>query len=271
VSPKQSTKDFLCLYSYFDYIFERAYLKNKTAQRQKLESLGLELDGKVAANSARYKLVYDTLVRYKEIYGDLLVPQPFIVPQESSEWKEEMWGLRLGARVNAIRSQGTFVNTEPSRRDELTELGFVWEQSGDSRRRGRKKKSVELEESVKGILAEEQPTIEADTDVPKVPSGGVNEVIPENDIFSTLFPGTDLSPTSTSSGPSLTDASAVIANQIMKSSNAPSKKAKNPATVVNPIASAATDALKADLPAIIDRDLDNLEGIELKDIWHLLT
>ena len=182
-----------------------------------------------------------------------------------------MWGLRLGARVNAIRSQGTFVNTEPSRRDELTELGFVWEQSGDARRRGRKKKSVELEESVKGILAEEQSTSEADTGVPKVPSGGVNEVTPENDIFSTIFPGADLSPTSTSSGPSLTDASAVIANQIMKSSNAPSKKSKNPATVVSPIASAATDALKADLPAIIDRDLDNLEGIELKDIWHLLT
>jgi len=50
-------------------------------------------------------------------------------------------GLRLGARVNAIRSQGTFVKANPSRRDELDTLGFIWEPPAvDGKRRGRKRK-----------------------------------------------------------------------------------------------------------------------------------
>lgn len=246
----------------------KAYLKNKPEQREKLLALGLELDGKVAANSARYKLVYDALVRYKEIFGDLYVPQPFVVPQKTEDWPEDMWGLRLGARVNAIRSQGTFVNTEPSRKEELTALGFVWEQPADARRRGRKKKVAELDESLNGLLAEETPAEPEPS--PKVAE--TLDVASGEDIFSTLFKNADGNPLAPKpKGNTLTDASAVIASQIARSSNAPSKKTKNPATVVNPIASETTDALKADIAAIIERDLDNLDGIELKDIWHLLT
>uniref|UniRef100_A0A7S2JR57 Helicase-associated domain-containing protein n=1 Tax=Leptocylindrus danicus TaxID=163516 RepID=A0A7S2JR57_9STRA len=270
-------------------IRSKTYLKNRPEQRKKLEELGLQLDGKVAANSARYHLVYDALVRYKEIYGDLLVPQPFVVPKEAEDWNEPFWGLRLGARVNAIRSQGTFVNTDPSRREELSELGFVWEQPADGKRRGRRKKSMEVDATLNGLMSAEKldPSASSSTSSGVASASSASaEISAEDDIFSSFFQTDELSKvgasglqplqkdsSSSKNGPSLTDASAVIANQMMKTASSPQsmKKGKQPATVINPIASVATDALKLDLPDIIDRDLENMDGIELKDVWHLLT
>jgi hypothetical protein len=120
----------------------KAYYKQHPDAEAKLDSLGFQSDDKSAANDLRYQKVYDALVTYKELYGDLLVPQPFTVPEDSEDWPKEVRGLRLGARVNAIRSQGTFVKANPERRDELDELGFVWDPptSAEGKRRGRKRK-----------------------------------------------------------------------------------------------------------------------------------
>lgn len=129
----------------------KAYLKANPGAADRLARLGFEFDGKVAANDQRYRRVYDALVQYKELNGDLLVPQPFVVPEKgtgdgdagsSDAWPESMRGLRLGARVNAIRSQGTFVKTNPLRREELDSLGFVWDlpAAAGGKKRGRKKK-----------------------------------------------------------------------------------------------------------------------------------
>lgn len=127
-------------------IRSKSYLKANPGATEKLKELGFQFDGKVAANDARFNRVYTGLVRYKEINGDLLVPQPFVIPENDDQWEEDLWGLRLGARVNAIRSQGTFIKTDPSRKTLLDELGFVWElpTADNERKRGRKKK-VELE------------------------------------------------------------------------------------------------------------------------------
>ena len=48
----------------------------------------------------------------------------------------------MGARVNAVRSQGTFVRTNPERRAQLDDLGFEWElpSSAGGKKRGRKRK-----------------------------------------------------------------------------------------------------------------------------------
>ena len=132
-------------------VTSRSYLKNNPEAEGMLTKLGFRMDAKSASNDLRYQKVYDALVKYKELYGDLLVPQPFTVPENSDEWPESTWGLRLGARVNAIRSQGTFVKTEPLRKEELDELGFVWEPpvNTEGKRRGRKRKS-ELEDESSG-------------------------------------------------------------------------------------------------------------------------
>jgi len=95
---------------------------------------------KLSANDVRFRNVYMALATYKHLYDDLIVPQPFVVPVGSPDWPEETWGLRLGARVNAIRSQGTFVNNSPARRALLDELGFEWSPPLE-RRRGRKPKN----------------------------------------------------------------------------------------------------------------------------------
>ena len=140
----------------------KAYLKQHPDAEGKLISLGFQPDVKTAANDLRYQRVYDALVKYKELYGDLLVPQPFTVPEDGKEWPEEVRGLRLGARVNAIRSQGTFVKSSPSRKAELDELGFVWEPpaNADGKRRGRKRKE-EMEESGEGLVGSEDDAMAA--------------------------------------------------------------------------------------------------------------
>jgi hypothetical protein len=117
-------------------------LKQHPDAEAKLAALGFQPDIKAAALDLRYQRVYDALVVYKELYGDLLVPQPFTVPEDGDDWPEEIRGLNLGSRVNAIRTQGTFVKSNPSRKDELDELGFIWEvpTNEDGKRRGRKRK-----------------------------------------------------------------------------------------------------------------------------------
>jgi hypothetical protein len=135
----------------------KAYYKQHPEAEAKLNSLGFQPDVKTAANDLRYQRVYDALVKYKELYGDLLVPQPFTVPEDSEDWPEEVRGLRLGARVNAIRSQGTFVKSNPTRRDELDQLGFIWEPpTTEGKKRGRKRKDeidADDDDSNSGALA----------------------------------------------------------------------------------------------------------------------
>jgi hypothetical protein len=121
-------------------------LEQNPEMKAKLKTLGMDgLDDDVApadksslsVNDERFQKVYACLIRYKEIYGDVLVPQPFAVPSTDA-WPKDTWGLRLGARVNAIRSQGTFVNSNPERRKLLDELGFVWMAPKEgTRRKGR--------------------------------------------------------------------------------------------------------------------------------------
>jgi len=148
-----------------------ASMKTKTFQKKneevakKLQGLGIQFDGLNELNNARFNKVFNALKKYKEINGDLLVPQPFIVPDDSPEWPEDTWGIRLGARVNSIRCQGTFVNTHPERRGLLDELGFVWNPppSERGRKRGQKNKSASKEEPSAGDLpqASQESTIAA--------------------------------------------------------------------------------------------------------------
>ena len=64
--------------------------------------------------SKRFDRLFAALCVYRETYGDVDVPQHFVVPEEGP-WDQSVWGLRLGSRVNAIRSQGTFVKNNPER------------------------------------------------------------------------------------------------------------------------------------------------------------
>jgi len=134
----------------------KSFLKANPGAEEKLKAIGFQLSTKMAANDIRFQNVYIALKCYKEIYGDLLVPQPFEVPSDSPDWPKATWGLRLGARVNAIRSQGTFVKTNPERRELLDEIGFVWTQpENEKRKRGRRSKAeIEAEDAKRAQEAE---------------------------------------------------------------------------------------------------------------------
>ena len=65
--------------------------------KDSLDALGFVWD----VRSTGFNEVYSALVRYKEIYGDLLVPQNFIVPQGKEHgFPQELWGLKLGGEVS---------------------------------------------------------------------------------------------------------------------------------------------------------------------------
>jgi hypothetical protein len=57
---------------------------------------------------------------YKRLYGDLLVPSKFMVPEDDSAWPNEIWGMRLGESVSRIRSD----NAYEDHREELVAMGF---------------------------------------------------------------------------------------------------------------------------------------------------
>jgi len=126
-----------------------AYLAANPGARDKLKEIGFEFDGKAAANDVRFQRVYRTLVRHKEVFGDLSIAQSYTVPEEGDVeggadlWSEEMRGLKLGARVNAIRNQGTFVKNNPGRRAMLEELGFEFELKKDRRKTKQSSKTEE--------------------------------------------------------------------------------------------------------------------------------
>lgn len=86
-------------------------------RKQILVDMGFPLERATRSHDAnkRFENIYAALLTYKQLHGDLMVPQHFVVPAEEP-WPEIAWGIKLGARVTAIRSQSTFVSNSPERR-----------------------------------------------------------------------------------------------------------------------------------------------------------
>jgi hypothetical protein len=98
-----------------------SYVKDHPERRAELDALGFVW----ADLERRWEEVYATLLAYKEVHGDLKVPQRFVVPSEAP-WPEEAWGSPLGSRVHTIRTHEIYVKDHPERRAELDALGFRW-------------------------------------------------------------------------------------------------------------------------------------------------
>lgn len=63
---------------------------------------------------------------YKALHGNVRIPANFIVPESDSRWPRIFWQLKLGNKVSAIRSAGSFVKGFPDRKLQLDRLGFEW-------------------------------------------------------------------------------------------------------------------------------------------------
>ena len=104
---------------------ERRHTRSSTGASQPVDlnpdnlSRAYQMECKHGETLFRYHV--RCLSTYKEMYGDTLVKQGYVVPW-SKDWPDEMWGLRLGGLVKTIRSGKQYQNHEK----ELTALGFVF-------------------------------------------------------------------------------------------------------------------------------------------------
>ena len=78
-------------------------------------------------------IIYPVLTRYKEINGDLLVPQSFKVPT-NDDWPESLHGYKLGQLVSRIRYQSAY----ESKHQILKDMGFIFENVKDFKYRNLK-------------------------------------------------------------------------------------------------------------------------------------
>mmetsp|Transcript_9991 Transcript_9991/g.13011 ORF Transcript_9991/g.13011 Transcript_9991/m.13011 type:complete len:825 (-) Transcript_9991:428-2902(-) len=124
------------------------YIKDNPDRRKELLDLGLSLTKPNTNQATRWNRVLRALTMYQELYGNLQVPQQYVIPHEAP-WDEDVWGMRLGNRVNTIRSQQTFIKGEPERQQQLKDLGFEFNAAAARGKRGRKSEAdLELEAEI---------------------------------------------------------------------------------------------------------------------------
>lgn len=86
--------------------------------RKELELLGFDFNKQSVAHG--FDLIFKALCLFKEIKGHIRVRSGFVVPDNSTDWPEMMWGLRLGQSVTNIRTRNMYKNN----REELESIGF---------------------------------------------------------------------------------------------------------------------------------------------------
>jgi hypothetical protein len=101
---------------------KQTHVEDDPERRQWLNDMGFVWD----EFERQWEVAKDALATYKQLHGDLEVPYSFVVP-ESEEWREEMWGTKLGNTVNRIRTANDFVRDSQERRQWLQEAGFRFE------------------------------------------------------------------------------------------------------------------------------------------------
>ena len=83
----------------------------------------LDMKRRLLVKNTIKKRCYDrrvkALIRYKELYGDMLVPSNFSVP-DSHDWPAESWKLQLGKFVGLVRNTDAYSD----KTEELMSLGF---------------------------------------------------------------------------------------------------------------------------------------------------
>lgn len=87
--------------------------------REDLISIGFRFD----SLQAKYEIMRVSLLKYKDLYGNMLVPKGFEVPINSTDWPVELWGMKLGKKVHNVRgAKGCFSD----KKDDLLSIGFVY-------------------------------------------------------------------------------------------------------------------------------------------------
>eukprot|EP00752_Nemacystus_decipiens_P004819 g4386.t1 len=97
------------------------YVRTDVARWYQLDAMGFVWD----LTDAPFRQVYDALLQYKALHGNLNVPVAFCVPS-SPPWHQDLWGLALGQRVLDIRAKHRYIRNDPERIRLLNKAGFRW-------------------------------------------------------------------------------------------------------------------------------------------------
>ncbi|CAM9923017.1 unnamed protein product, partial [Chrysoparadoxa australica] len=97
------------------------YLKTKPERWFQLHEMGFVWDRSEQAWCAFYK----ALKEYKTIHGSTSVPTGFVVPS-SSQWSQDLWGLRLGRKLQSVKANSLYLKHHPQRIRSLKSIGFTW-------------------------------------------------------------------------------------------------------------------------------------------------
>ncbi|CAM9282946.1 unnamed protein product [Phaeothamnion confervicola] len=104
--------------------FWQTHVMGRRSRRDALNRLGFVWD----RLQDEYNIVLGALLTYRELNGNLSVPSDFSVPR-AEPWPASCRGMRLGAKVAAVRSRNLYLRERPDRFAQLDNLGFVWERS----------------------------------------------------------------------------------------------------------------------------------------------
>jgi len=78
-----------------------------------------------------WNLILESLIVYKALNGNVLVPSNFTIPHDDDRWIKACWGIGLGSSVYRIRNRGDHLSVNNpnafSRRKQLDSIGFVWD------------------------------------------------------------------------------------------------------------------------------------------------
>jgi hypothetical protein len=98
------------------------FVKDRPERREWLDSICFVWD----EHEHRWtEQVQPALLAYREVHGNLRVPESFAVPSVAP-WPEVCWRMKLGQTVQVIRAEECFVKDRPERREWLDSIGFVW-------------------------------------------------------------------------------------------------------------------------------------------------
>jgi hypothetical protein len=73
------------------------------------------------------KQIVPALMMYKQVHGNLFVPNSLVVPP-SKLWPKHLWGMKLGSTVGSIRYAESYVRGDSERRQWLDSMGFEWDE-----------------------------------------------------------------------------------------------------------------------------------------------
>ena len=79
------------------------YFGTFAEHRVKLEELGVNF----VISKVRFDKIFPALEAFRVVHNHFLVPVDFVVPRGDARYPSETWGMKLGERVDTIRSGRT--------------------------------------------------------------------------------------------------------------------------------------------------------------------